>query len=140
METLDTNNMQPPTQTLQQDKITAAREALRRLKERKDQKERQIKPKAGFRRKLWYDISKYDTEERPDQFQEPTEDNPHPTRDVYIFTVKTEEGYQKDIELTPNRAQTVMEILVERGGSAWVVTTVDASENGKGTKWNFIAV
>lgn len=140
MTTLENSSEQPSLSN----KIDARRKAEEALRKLKAQQEEDLpwitKPQFGERKILWFDGSKYDEDTKPDRFQEKTEDNPNPQRDVVIFTVKTQKNQEKTFELTPAQAMEVFNILSRKeNGCSWIEVSREATKKG-GTKLSFLAL
>ncbi len=113
----------------------AAHEALRRLKARKEQRQTRIWLKPSESVTLWFDATKQVETQYPNKYSE----DENAMRDMVDFTIKTKEGSEKILPLTPTRAELVNEILVEKGGCAWIKVTRNGTSNTD-TRYNFIPV
>ena len=117
-----------------------AEEALRKLKAQQEQDLPWItKPLLGEHKTLWFDAGKFKEDTAPNKFAK-TEENPNPTRNVYIFTVKTKSGQEKPFTLEPSQAMEVFQILSRKdGGCSWIEVSREPTKKG-GSKLSFLAL
>lgn len=140
MTTFENINIQPPNKDIGYEaKRRKAEEAVKRLKAKIQRNIPYItKPELGEFKKLWFDVDKAKDDVAPDEYHK-TKENPNPTRDVVVWTVKTEDGQEKTFQLTPNESVELYTILGRKGGSSWIEVGRERTIRG-GTKLTFLAL